>query len=464
MNKYFFGLRNKRKLNNSQIIALGFAGVIFVGALLLSLPAATAAGEKTSFIDALFTATTSVCVTGLVTVSTASHWSLFGQMIILLLIQFGGIGVVALTTIVFVGMGKRIGMRDRVLIRESYNLDSMSGMVRIVKKVLFCIFGAEFIGACFYAVRLIPRYGVGEGIWQSVFTAVSAFCNAGMDLMSDNSLALFAGDWLMNLTTMGLIVAGGLGFLVWWDLAKNLKALWKKEIAPGRFWGNLKLHSKIVISATLLFIFGGALLIFIFEYRNPATMGSEPVGTKILESFFQSVTTRTAGFYTINQAGITDATAALSLVLMFIGGSPMGTAGGIKTATMAVLVFTVVSYLKGKKDTELFHRRIKDSAVRSAVVVVSVQFLALFVGCILLFVLEKGVEAVDVVYEMTSAIATVGLTRGLTPKLSSVGKMVVILTMYLGRIGPMTMATAIVLKEESRAEGIRLPEDNVLIG
>lgn len=451
-------------MNNSQIIALGFAGVIFVGALLLSLPIATAGSQETSFIDALFMATTCVCVTGLVTTVTAVHWTLFGQIVILLLIQLGGIGVIALTTMIFVSLGKRISMRNRKLIQESYNLDSMAGLVRIVKKVLFCIFMAELIGTGLYAIRLIPEYGVSQGLWQALFTSVSAFCNAGIDIMGENSLAPFAGDWLMNLTTMGLIVAGGLGFLVWWDLAKNIKAVYKKELPLNRMWQNLKLHSKVALSATIFFIVVGALLIFLFEFRNPDTLGGDSFGTKVLESLFQSVTTRTAGFFTVDQSKLTDASVSMSLVWMFVGGSPMGTAGGIKTTTMVILVFTVIAYLKGKKDTELFHRRVKDSIVRSALVVVCVEFATLFMACILLSVLESKAPFVDIIYELTSAVATVGLSRGITPTLSAAGKIVVILTMYLGRIGPVTMATAIVLKAESRSEGIRLPEDNVMIG
>ncbi|MGI6070985.1 MAG: TrkH family potassium uptake protein [Blautia sp.] len=464
MNDNLSARKSKRKLNNSQIIALGFAGVIFVGALLLCLPIATVPGQETSFIDALFTATTSVCVTGLVTTVTASHWTLFGQIIILLLIQLGGIGVIAMTTMIFVSLGKRVSMRNRKLIQESYNLDSMAGLVRIVKKVLFCIIMAELIGMVFYAIRLVPRYGLVQGLWQSLFTSVSAFCNAGIDIMGENSLAPYAGDWLVNFTTMGLIVAGGLGFMVWWDLAKNGKAVARKQLPLSRFWGNLKLHSKVVLSATAVLILFGAFLIFVFEYHNPETLGAQPMGTRILESLFQSVTTRTAGFFTVDQAKLTDASVSMSLVWMFVGGSPMGTAGGIKTTTMVILIFTVIAYLKGKKDTELFHRRVKVSIVRSALVVVCVEFATLFVACILLSVLEPKADFVDIVYELTSAVATVGLSRGITPTLSAAGKLVVILTMYLGRIGPVTMATAIVLKAESRTEGIRLPEDNVMIG
>lgn len=458
-----FVVRKKRKLNSSQIIALGFAGVIFVGALLLYLPFATVPGKETSFIDALFTATTCVCVTGLVTVVMAAQWSLFGQIVILLLIQLGGIGVVAMTTMIFISLGKRISMRNRRVIQESYNLDRMAGAVRIVRRVLFSIFMAEALGAAVYAIRLVPEYGLGEGLWQSVFTSVSAFCNAGIDLMGENSLTPYRGDWLMNLNTMWLIIAGGLGFIVWWDVAENGKLALKKK-SPARGFRSLKLHSKVVLTATGIFVFGGALLFLLFECQNPATLGGEKPGVKILGALFQSVTTRTAGFFTIDQSKLTKASAALSLLWMFVGGSPMGTAGGVKTTSMVVLLFTVAAYLKGKKDTELFGRRVKESLVRSAVVVILVMFATLFGGIILLSVLEPEMAFLDIVYEMTSAVATVGLTRGITPALSMAGKLVVIVTMYLGRIGPITMAMAIVIRSEQKTEGLRLPEDNVLIG
>ncbi len=454
----------RRKLNSSQIIALGFAGVILLGALLLSVPEAAASGVSTPFVDALFTAATSVCVTGLVTVTTATHWSLFGQVVILLLIQLGGIGVVAMATIIFIGIGRRIGMRSRKLIQDSYNLDSMAGLVKGVRKILFGILGAEALGACFYAIRFVPQYGLPRGIWQSVFTSVSAFCNAGMDILGENSLLPYAGDWLVNLTTIALIIAGGLGFIVWWDLADRCREVFTKKLSPRRFWKKLRLHSRIVLCTTFFLILGGAFFIFLFEYGNAGTMGGRPLSDKVLFSLFQSVTTRTAGFMTVDQGRLSNASVCLSLLWMFIGGSPMGTAGGVKTTTITVLLFTMLAYVRGKDDTEISRRRVKESRVRSALVVVCAAFAVWFAMCLLLLALEPAADLVDVVYEMTSALATVGLSRGLTPSLSLGGKLAVVVTMYLGRIGPLTMATAIVLKAERKSNGVRLPEERVMIG
>lgn len=451
------------KLNTAQIIALGFAGVIFVGGILLWLPFATAAGETTSFSDAMFTAATCVCVTGLVTVPTAFHWSIFGKAVILLLIQLGGIGVVSVAMLVFLLMGKKIGIRGRRMIRESYNLDSLSGMVEIVRKIVLCVFAAEAIGAVCYGFSFIPEFGVARGIAQSVFTSVSAFCNAGIDILGGDSLAPYIGNPVINLTTMGLIMMSGLGFGVWWDLGHTIKRICRRELPLRRFWKSLRLQSKMVVMMTGILVLGGAVLIFLFEYKNPATIGNQPLGTKVMASFFQSVTTRTAGFLTIDQGAMTNATTVLSLLLMFIGGSPMGTAGGIKTTTFLVLVLCVRSGLKGRRDVEIFNRKIKEAYLRPAVVITILGMGVLLLMTILLS-LTMDVSLVDVVYEITSAVGTVGLTRGITSALPTAGKWMVIVTMYLGRIGPVTLGTALVMKNMVQPEKQHLAEENIMIG
>jgi trk system potassium uptake protein TrkH len=452
------------KLNTAQIITLGFAGVIFVGGLILLLPFCTAAGETTSFTDAMFTAATCVCVTGLVTVTTAVHWSTVGKIVILILIQIGGIGLISLASIIFIQLHRKISMRNRRLIKEAYNLDQMYGLVKVVKKVIACVFGAEFCGAVFYSFRFIPQFGLVRGIARSIFTAVSAFCNAGIDILGENSLAPYVDDPLVNITTIIIIIISGLGFTVWWDLADKLKKAFTRQMPAKRIFKTLRLQSKIVITTSLILVLGGTFLIFLFEFNNPATMKDMSLGTKIMASAFQAVTTRTAGFLTIDQAAFSHATSALCLVLMLIGGSPMGTAGGIKTTTVAVLVLSIVANLRGKRDVETHNRKIRSSYVRSAVVVTGMSVAILFVMLILLCAAMPEADFLDVLYEITSAVGTVGLTRGLTPNLNTIGKWLVIVTMYLGRIGPLTLGTAVVVRAQKRSDKAYLAKEDIMIG
>ncbi len=452
------------KMNTSQIITLGFAGVIFLGGIILWMPFCTVPGERTSFTDAMFTATTCICVTGLVTVVTAAHWTIIGKIVILLLIQIGGIGVITLTSLVFISFHRRISLRNRRMIQESYNLDHMSGMVKLVRKVILCVVGAEALGAVFYSFCFVPEFGLWKGLAQSVFTSISAFCNAGVDILGETSLAAYVDHPLVNITTMVLIIMAGLGFVVWWDIAENLKKVFSKKLSPGRLFKSLRLHSKLVLVTTAALVLGGTLLIFLFEYNNPKTMADMPVGTKVMASAFQSVTTRTAGFFTIDQSLFSNATLILCLFLMFIGGSPMGTAGGVKTTSLALMVLTITANLRGKRDVESHNRKIKENYLRSTVVVTGIGFMVLLLMTLLLAAAMPKVPVEDVMYETTSAIATVGLSRGLTPSLNLAGKWIIILTMYLGRIGPITLGTAVVLKSQKRPENTHLAEEDIMIG
>lgn len=453
-----------RKLNTAQIITLGFAGLIFIGGLILWLPLCAAPGQTTSFTDAIFTATTCICVTGLVTVTTAVHWSIVGKIVILLLIQIGGIGLISLASIVLITLHKKITLRNRRMIQESYNLDQMSGLVMVVKKVIFCVFTAEFIGAVCYAFCFIPQFGAVQGIAQSVFTSVSAFCNAGVDILGENSLAPYVNNPLMNLTTMGLIIASGLGFTVWWDVSDKLKKVYRKKLSARRMFKNLRLHSKLVLVTTAVLVLGGTILIFLFEYNNPRTMADMPIGVKLMASAFQSVTTRTAGFLTIDQGALSNASVILCLFLMFVGGSPMGTAGGIKTTTIAVMALSVYSNLRGKQDVEFGGRKIRSRYIRSAVVVTGMGFMVLLFMSLLLAAAMPGEALADILYEVTSAIATVGLTRGLTSRLTLIGKWLVIVTMYLGRIGPLTLGTAVLVRSQRRSDNTHLASEDIMIG
>ncbi|MDY4692286.1 MAG: potassium transporter TrkG [Blautia sp.] len=456
-----FGLH---KLNTAQIITLGFAGVIFLGGIILWLPFCTAPGNTTSFTDAMFTSATSVCVTGLVTVVTASHWTLIGKIIILMLIQVGGVGLISLGSIIFISLHKKISLRNQRMIQESYNLDKIDGMVSLVKKVLICVFGAEAIGTVCYASRFVPEFGPLKGLGCSVFTAVSAFCNAGVDILGENSLAPYVSDPVVNFTTMGLVIMAGLGFVVWWDLWDNLKKVIRRQMPFRRLFRNLRLHSKIVLSMTGILIFGGAALILIFDWNNPESIGNLPVGTRVMASFFQSITTRTAGFFTVSQETFSHAAFLLCLLLMFVGGSPMGTAGGIKTTSLAVLILNLKASIQGKKDVEVFYRKIRENYIRSAMAVAGMGILVILVMSMLLCMAMPHALLEDVLYEITSAIATVGLSRGLTSQLNFAGKWIVILTMYLGRIGPLTLGMAVIVRTQKLPPDSHLAEEDIMIG
>lgn len=447
-----------KKANTTQIILASFVVVILLGSLLLYLPISAAEGVTVSYEDALFTATTATCVTGLVTLPTFSTWSVFGQAVILLLIQVGGLGVITVMAGLMVLLNRRIGMGDRLLLQDAFNLNSMSGLVRFVKRVVKGTFFIEGIGALLYMTVFVPDYGI-KGVWISVFTAVSAFCNAGIDLLGSVSLADYAFDPVINAVTCALIVMGGLGFIVWWDIMRVIKLRRKQG---RRMFRNLTLHSKIAITATLALIIIGAVLVFIFEHNNPATMKDLSLWQKTELSLFQSITARTAGFFTLPQENLSAPTAVVCLVLMFIGGSPVGTAGGIKTVTAAVLIMTAVASLRGKESIELFGRRLKPQAVSKAVAVTCMSFFIMLVSTVALSAVCSG-DVLDILYETASATATVGLTRGVTPVLNTAGKLIITATMYLGRVGPISLASAFVLKREGE-ELIQNPTEEISVG
>lgn len=417
---------------------LSFLGLILLGSLLLSLPISAADENAVSYLDALFTATTSVCVTGLVTVPTVSTWSIFGQTVILLLIQVGGLGVVTVLSAVMILLHRRMGIGNRLLLQDAFNLNSLSGIVRFVKKVVKGTILVEAVGAALYMTVFIPEFGL-KGIWISVFTAISAFCNAGIDIIGQNSLCDYATDPIVNAVTVLLIVLSGIGYIVWWDVLLAVKKAAGKRC---RIFKNLTLHSKIAISSTLILILGGGALIFLFEYHNPLTIGSLSPFDKIQVSLFQSVTTRTAGFATVPQQNLSDASSIVCLLLMFIGGSPVGTAGGIKTVTFAVLTVSALATIQNKNQVSLFDRNISRQAINKAVAVTAMSFGILFVSTLLLSAVTDA-DLLDILYETVSATATVGLTRDLTPSLTQAGKIIIIGTMYLGRVGPISLAIAL---------------------
>jgi len=451
------------RVSPTQIIMLGFLALILFGTLLLMLPVSSAAGEATNFMDALFTATSAVCVTGLMTLPAFSHWSIFGQIILLILIQVGGLGIIATTFIIFVILKKRISMRERILIHEAYALDTFQGLGRVILRIFKGALAVELTGAVLYSFQFIPEFGVLKGIWYSVFHAVSAFCNAGIDLLGSSSLSGYVDNPLVNLTTMFLIVTGGIGFCVWWDVIRVVKNAIKIKRFRKQLFCRLTIHSKLAITTTAILLGGGTFLLLLLEWNNSSTIGGMPVWQKVMAAMFQAVTDRTAGFLTIPQENFTDAGMIVNLMLMFIGGSPAGTAGGVKTTTIAMVVLTVVAVIKGRKDTEIFKRSISAENIRTGLTVLSVSFIVLISGILLLSITENAPLS-DIIYEATSALATVGLSRNFTGSLQNVGKLIIIILMYIGRIGPITMAFALRLKNDKGAAMRKLAESRIIVG
>ena len=444
-----------KHLSSAQVVLIGFLAIILAGSVLLCLPISSADGKVVSYVDALFTATTATCVTGLVTVPTVSTWSIFGQVIILLLIQIGGLGVITIAASIMMMLGKRIGIGNRILIQDSFNLNSLSGIVKFIKKVIFGTLIIEGIGALLYMTVFVPDFGI-KGIWISVFNSVSAFCNAGIDIISENSLCDYALNPVINLTTSFLIISGGIGFVVWWDVIEIIKNKKRRHL---RF---LSLHSKIAISATAVLIVVGTILFFIFEYNNPLTMQSYSLIEKVEASFFQSVTTRTAGFATIPQENFTNASSIVSLLLMFIGGSPVGTAGGIKTVTFVILLATAASVIKNKRTIDVFNRQISEKSIKKAIAVFATSFSVMTLSTILLSAASNA-DFLDMLYETVSATATVGLTRNFTASLNTVGKIIIIATMYFGRVGPISLAVAFKMRKSSE-NIIENPIEEISVG
>ena len=446
------------KLSTTQAVMLSFFLAIFVGSILLALPISSSGSEAVPYIDALFTATTSICVTGLVTLPTATTWSTFGHIIILILIQIGGLGIITVLFGFMIILRRKLGLEDRILIQDAFNLNTLSGLVKFVQKVLLGTFVVEGIGALLYMIVFIPEFGV-KGIWISIFNSISAFCNAGIDIIGEDSLCAYVFNPIINITTCLLIFLSGIGYIVWWDVLKVLKHFKQQGWKCFRY---LTLHSKIALSATGILIFTGAFLIFIFEYHNPLTMEDYSLVHKLQASLFQSVTTRTAGFATIPQQNLTNASAIVSLLLMFIGGSPVGTAGGIKTVTIMVLLVSALATIKNKEDVVLFHRTIPKEAVSKAVAVTSISFIVMFTSTVLLSAVTDA-PALDIMYETISATATVGLTRNLTSSLNLWGKIILVITMYLGRVGPISLLLAF-NKKTGNKNIIKNPTEEISIG
>lgn len=443
----------QQKMSYVQIIALGYFLLILLGSLLLFLPFATAVGEETSFLTAVFTATSATCVTGLVVVDTYMHWTVFGKIVILLLIQVGGLGFMTMGVLFAMCLKQRITLRTRGILQESINALQVGGVVRLVKHALIGTAIVEAAGAALLSIRFIPVFGWGKGILFGIFHAVSAFCNAGFDLMGEysgeySSLTSFDNDIVINVVIMALIIIGGLGFAVWEDIRTN-------RFRVKRY----RLHTKLVLLVTGILLLGGTALFYLLEKDN--LMAGMGVRETLLTSAFSAVTARTAGFNTIDTGALTEGSKFLTIVLMFIGGSPGSTAGGIKTVTLMVLIAFVWSNLRHATGCNLFGRRLDEETVKKASTVMMISLMLVVTATITIAIIQP-LPLLDVIFEIVSAIGTVGMSTGITRDLSSAVRVIIILLMYCGRLGSMSLALS--FTERRRVAPIQLPTEKIMIG
>jgi len=444
---------NRKNWNPTRLIALGFAAVILLGAFLLHLPISARSGQATDWLTCLFTATSATCVTGLVRVDTFLHWTGFGQGVLLVLLQLGGLGFVTMLSVFSLAVGKRISLSQRLMMASALNLPGTAGVVRVVRHALIGTFAVEGVGAVLLATRFVPLFGYGKGLWFSVFHSVSAFCNGGFDLMGAysgpySSLAAFRSDPVVLLTIMALIVVGGLGFFVWEDVLQN------------RCWSKLSLYSKLVFTMTGgLLVFGTVFFLWV-EGSNCAVLGEMSGWEKLLNALFQSVTLRTAGFASVDQGALTDSSAVMSCILMLIGGSSGSTAGGLKTATMGVLLVALWKSLRGSEQVVLRGRTIPARRVLDAMTL-TLSVCVMFLGGAMVLSLLEGLPFMQAAFEVASALGTVGLSMGVTTGLGTASCVLLIMFMYMGRVGILSFSVAFMTRRDNK---LRYPTADVLIG
>jgi trk system potassium uptake protein TrkH len=435
------------KLKPSTLIAISFFLIILTGGILLSLPISSTTGTPTNFLDAYFTANSATCVTGLVVLDTGTYFSLFGLIVIICLMQMGGLGYMTFSVFAMLILRKKLFISERIMMQEALNISSGKEVADILKKIFAIVFTVESIGVLILFLRWAPELGVGKGILYAVFHAVSAFNNAGFALPPNfANLSPYVTDIIINLTITTLIIIGGIGFIVISDVLKGRK---------------LSLHSKIVLTTTALLIILGTAAILFFEFSNPKTLGNLPLGGKILASYFQAVTPRTAGFNTIDNGALFAPTLILTMFLMFIGASPGGTGGGIKTSTFAVLLGTIRATLKGLKDTVMFRRRVPHETVRRAFTITTLSVFVIVTAILLLNYFDRF-SLMESAFEVFSAFGTVGLSMGITPKLSSIGKIVIIVVMFIGRVGPLSLALTLLIQQKEPK--VEYPKESISIG
>ena len=450
-------LKKIHALKPVQILAMGFLCVILLGALLLTLPIATVDRDTLGFVDAAFTATSAVCVTGLVVVNTGVTFSLFGQIVILCLIQIGGLGFMTVTAMVFMMIGKRITLRERLVIQEAYNAESLQGMVKMVRNALLVTFTIEGAACLLFTIRFVFEYDFAHAVYYAVFLSVSAFCNAGFDPFGfENSITPYVADPVVNFLIMALILLGGIGFSVILDVIRV------------RRWSRLTLHSRVVLLMTGILIVSGTLVLCLLEWNNPLTLdnGLNPA-EKVMAAGFQSVTLRTAGFDTIGQGGLTPAGQMVSIILMFIGASPASTGGGIKTTTFFIVLLSMVVMIRRKEDYNIYSRRLNLSLVRRAQAIVFLALGLVLVDTVVISAVESmtgGTESLAAIFfEGGSALGTGGLWTGCTPSRITASKIVICLTMFIGRVGPLTVSMALA-GNMRKPDAVRYPEGRIMVG
>jgi len=439
--------KKRLRVKPAQTLVLGILFIILIGSILLKLPISN--NKPIEYIDALFVSTTSVCVTGLTPVVIAEQFTAFGQVVIMFLIQIGGLGLMSFLVLLLVAIGKKINLSNRLILKETLNLDNFSGLVNLLLRIFKYTFMFELIGSILLATSFIPKFGVNKGIFYSVFHSISAFCNAGIDILGDNSFIDYSGNFIVSLTIMMLIIIGGLGFTVWTDIADGIRNKIKNKLSYKKFFKELTLHTKLVLITTAVLLISGTILIFGFEYNNDTTIANDGIGQKVLESAFQSTTLRTAGFSTIPQKELTTASKFVSLCYMFVGGSPGSTAGGIKTVTLFIMLLLVITFIMDKDDVHIFKKSITTSAVKRAIVVFAVSIFIVIFACMALLVTESIFKEdrysadlaalytpsfMDIIFEVVSAFGTVGLSLDLTYRLTLGGKIIIMLLMFIGRL------------------------------
>jgi len=438
------------------IIFLGFGLFIVLGTILLSLPAASSTRTGAGFLTALFTATSAVCVTGLVVVDTATAWSSFGQIVILFLIQIGALGIMSIATLFSLITGRKMGLKERMVIQESLNEFKLSGVVRLLKNILLATFIIEAAGALLLSTRFIPLYGIGNGIAKSIFHSVSAFCNAGFDIFgtpnnSFTSLSLFTGNPMVIITIALLFITGGIGFIAWRDIVGN------------RRFSEYMLHTKLVILITFVLIISGTIFIFLFEYNNPAPIPTMPFISKAANSFFHAITPRTAGFNTLPVDKMTAPSRFLMILFMFIGAAPGSTGGGVKETTAGIIFLAVIAYIRGKDDVNVMERKIPYHIIKKSLSIIALSMMLVFAATFILLINNEG-SFMEVLFESTSAFGTVGLSMGITPTLGVVSRIAIIITMFLGRIGPVTAAIVFALRYNGKKILYSYPEGKITVG
>lgn len=444
----------KSKLRATQVIALSFAAIILIGALLLTLPVASRSGISCGFRPALFTATSATCVTGLILYDTWTQWSGFGQAVILCLIEIGGLGFMSAASVVVFVLRRKVGLRQRMLMAQALSVEDMDGIVRLQKWVLLGSLTIQFTGAMILFFRFLPEYGLRRAVTWGIFHAVSAFCNAGFDIVGSvapgANMIAFNHDPVVCITIMALITVGGLGFFVW------------EEVATVRSFKRFSVYTKLVLIASAVLLLSGAGLFLLLEWQNPGTIGDMPVWQKVLNAFFQSVTVRTAGFTSVDQAALTEGGKAVSIVLMLVGGSSGSTAGGIKTVTVVVLLLFVLARARGKNTVNVFRRSIPADKILDAMTITSVVTALCVAGAIFICV-TSPVSFLDGLFETASALATVGLTAGVTTSLSIPAQYMIIAFMYFGRVGVLTLSLGFLMGDKAE-DRFRYAYTNLLIG